>query len=94
MGGRGWFWRPITPKVDWAGAAGSWWDGLVEEVKKGGLGCDVGLPAQRLCPLFVPNLLSFQGMEQDLCSLEHWPHWHVPALLSGAGLTVYSALWL
>lgn len=94
MGDGCWFWRPITPKVGWAGGAGSWWDGSVEELKKAGLRCDVALTAQKVCPLFVPNLLSSHSTEQDPCSQEHWPPLACTCPAFWSWLTAYSAPWL
>lgn len=88
-----WCWGPVTPKVGWAGGAGSWWDGSVEEVKKDGLGCDVG---QILLLRGSVSSLSPACCHPRVKSRTPTPRssWHVPALLSGAGLIVYPALWL
>lgn len=96
MGVGCWFWGSLTPKFGWAGGAGSWCDGSVEEVRKGGLGCDVGqiLLLRGSVPSLSPAFYHLSIQSRTPAPRSTGPPWHVPALLSGAGLTVYPAPWL
>lgn len=96
MPGGCWFWGPITPKASWAGGAGSWWDGWVEEVKKGGLGCDVGqmLQLRGSVPSLSPACCHPRAQSRTPTPRSTGPHWHVPVLFSGAGMTVFPVPWL
>lgn len=78
-----------------------WWcrklvDGSVEEVKKSGLECDVGkiLQFSGSVPSLSPACCHPRVKSRTPTLRSTGPRWHVPALLSGAGLTVYPALWL